>query len=170
MLKNFPFVALLTVAVSLAQIASAADISAKDRKYISETAQGLMAEIQMGGMAQKQAHDSRVKDFGKRMVDDHGKELQELKQLASQKNVTLPDAPNHEQKKESEKLSHLSGNAFDREYVKYEAKDHKKDVKDQGKEMKETADPDLKKFATSAHETVTDHRKIVDELQEKIGK
>ena len=104
------------------------------------------------------------------MVEDHGKDLQELKQLASQKNVTLPDSPNHGQKKEADKLEQLSGKAFDREYVKYEAKDHKKDVKDQGKEMKGTTDPDLKKFATAAHETVVTHRKIVDDLQAKIAR
>jgi putative membrane protein len=168
--KLFSFTALTVAALCVAPIVTAADLSSKDHKYITETAEGLMAEIQLGEMAEKQAQDERVKQFGKRMVEDHGKDLRELKQLAAQKKVTLPDSPNGGRRKEADKLGHLSRKAFDREYVKYEAKDHKKDVKDQRKEMKGTADPDLKKFATAAHETVLAHRKIVDDLETKIAK
>jgi putative membrane protein len=121
-------------------------------------------------MAQKQASDPRVKDFGRRMVADHGKELDELKQLASQKNVTLPDGPNKDQKAEAGKLAKLSGTAFDKEYVSYEIKDHKTDVKEHAEEMKETDDPDLKKFATAGHATVSTHKQIVQELHRHMAK
>ena len=168
--KLIRHITLVVITLSTVPIAAAADLTSKDHKYFTETAEGLMAEIQLGKMAEKQAWDDRVKQFGKRMVEDHGKDLQELKQLANQKNVTLPDSPSHGQKKEADKIRQLSGKAFDREYVKYEAKDHKKDVKDQGKEMKGTNDPDLKKFATATHETVVAHRKTVDDLQEKIAR
>lgn len=156
-------------ALSLAHIAVAADLSHKDEKYMTKTAHGLISEVAMGEMAQKNAADERVKQFGKRMVDDHGKDLENLKQLANQKKVKLPDAMDHGQKKEFDKLGKLSGKDFDREYVKYEAKDHKEDVEDQGKEMKSTSDPDLKKYATAAHDTVSRHKEIVDELHRTLG-
>lgn len=159
-----------TAALSMAHVAGAAELNKKDSKYMSDTAHGLISEVKMGDMAQKQAQDDRVKQFGKRMVEDHGKELDELKQLASQKNVTLPDAPNKEQSEEAEKLSKLSGKDFDKEYVKYEAKDHKQDVKDQGKEMKHAADADVKKFAIASYKTVSMHKKVVDGLHRQIGK
>lgn len=170
MYKLIRHITLVAITLSAIPYVSATDLTSKDHKYINETAEGLMAEIQLGKMAEQQAQDDRVKHFGKRMVEDHGKDLEALKQLASQKNVNLPDSPSHKQKKEADKLERLSGKAFDREYVTYEAKDHKKDVKDQGKEMKGTTDPDLKKFATSAHDTVVTHQKIVDNLQQKIAR
>lgn len=156
-------------ALSAAHIAGAADLSHKDSKYMEKTAQGLISEVAMGEMAQKNAADERVKQFGKRMVDDHGKDLENLKQLASQKKVTLPTAPDHGQKKELDKLGKLSGKDFDKEYVKYEVKDHKDDVKEQGEEMQKTADPDLKKFATAAHDTVSKHREMIDDLDRKLS-
>lgn len=159
-----------TAALSMAHLAGAAELNKKDSKYMNDTAQGLMSEVKMGEMAQKQTQDDRVKQFGKRMVDDHGKELDELKQLATRKNVTLPDAPNKEQSAEADKLSKLSGKEFDKEYVKYEVKDHKEDVKDQGKEMKHAADPDVKKFAAASYKTVSMHKKVVDGLHARIGK
>src|SRR5205085_10774093 len=103
-------------ALSATQFAGAVELGKKDVKYMQETAQGLMSEVKLGRMDQKQASDERIKDFGRRMVADHGKELDELKQLASQKNVKLPEAPNKEQVAEAGKLAKLSGTAFDKEY------------------------------------------------------
>jgi putative membrane protein len=168
-MKKMHSMALAVAALSVAQFAGAAELGKKDTRYMSETAQGLISEVKLGEMAQKQAADERVKEFGKRMVADHGKDLENLKQLASKKNVTLPDAANAEQRKEADKLAKLSGAAFDKEYVKYEMKDHKHDVKEQGEEMKQTADPDLKKFASAAHQTVSGHKQIVDDLHAKLG-
>ena len=156
-------------ALSVAHLAAAAEPSKQDTKYMAKTAQGLISEVTLGKMAQERASDERVKQFGKRMVDDHGKDLQQLKQLASQKKVTLPESSDSEQTREADKLGKLSGKGFDTEYVKYEAKDHKEDVEDQGKEMKTSADPDLKKFATAAYGTVSEHKKIIDDLQSKLG-
>lgn len=155
--------------LSISHLAAAADLSHKDTTYMTKTAQGLMSEVTLGEMAQKNAADERVKQFGKRMVDDHGKDLEALKQLASQKKVTLPTSPDSGQKKEVAKLGKLTGKDFDKEYVKYEAKDHKEDVEDQGKEMKTTSDPDLKKFATAAYDTVSKHKESIDELQKSLG-
>ncbi|MBK4735860.1 DUF4142 domain-containing protein [Noviherbaspirillum pedocola] len=158
------------LAATTAFAAQAADLSHHDKEYFKKTAEGLMAEVEMGKMAEKQAEDPGVKAFGKRMVDDHSKDLTELKQIASKKTVELPDAPSHKQKREADKLSKMTGKDFDREYVQYETKDHKEDIKDQAKEMKDTSDSDLKKFATAAHSTVTEHYKMVEDLHGKVGK
>lgn len=168
-MSNVVRLAAALAALSIAHVVVAADLSHKDEKYMAKTAHGLISEVAMGNMAQKNAADERVKQFGKRMVDDHGKDLENLKQLARQKKVTLPDDMDSGQKKELDKLGKLSGKDFDKEYVKYEVKDHKEDVEDQAKEMKSTSDPDLKKYATAAHDTVSKHKEVVDELHRTLG-
>ena len=154
----------------LGHAALASDVNKKDTEYLQKTAQGTMAEVKMGEMAQKQAADERVKQFGKRMVDDHGKDLQNIRQLASQKHVTLPDAPDEKQTKEAEKLAKLSGTDFDKEYVKYEMKDHEDDVKESGKTMKKATDPDVKNFASAEYQTVVAHKKEIDAIHSQLGK
>lgn len=161
---------MIALALLLSYSAQAADTNKKDTEYLQKTAQGTMAEVKMGEMAQKQAADERVKQFGKRMVEDHGKDLQNLRQLASQKHVTLPDAPSRKQRKEIDKLAKLSGADFDREYVKYEMKDHKDDVEENGKTMKKAADPDVRNFASAEYQTVSAHRKDIDALHAQLGK
>jgi putative membrane protein len=160
----------IAVALLLSHAAIAADLKKDDADYLKKTAQGLMAEVEMGKMAEKQASDERVKQFGKRMIDDHGKDLQNIKQLAGRKNLALPDSPDKDQRKEADKLAKMSGTDFDKEYVKYEAKDHKEDVEESGKTMKKTKDADVKAFATASYQTVSQHKKIADDLQAQLGK
>jgi putative membrane protein len=93
-----------------------------------------------------------------------------LKQLASQKNVSLPDSPNKQQTAEADKLAKLSGKDFDREYVKHEMQDHKHDVSENGKQMKKSADQDVKKFAGDEYQTVSTHKKMIDDLHAQLGK
>lgn len=162
--------AVIVGGVLLSHAAMAADLNKKDTEYLRKTAQGVMSEVNLGEMAQKQAADDRVKQFGKRMVDDHGKDLQNIRQLAIQKHVVLPDAPNKEQSKEADKLAKLSGADFDKEYVKYEMKDHKDDVKENGKTMKNAADPDVKNFASAEYRTVVAHKKEIDDIHTQLGK
>lgn len=164
-----PVIALMMLAGLLAsQSSSAASVSKSDVKYVTKSAQGLMSELKLGALAQERAGDQRVKDFGKQMVTDHGKDMEELKGLAAQKHVQLPQAMNQEQRKEAQKLSKLSGKEFDREYVKYEVKDHREDIKDQKEQIKKTTDPELKQFASKELETVTGHEQKVDALQAQI--
>jgi putative membrane protein len=160
----------LTMLAGLAfsQLSNAANLSKNDVKYLTESTQGLMSELKLGNLAQQRSSDERVRNFGKQMVTDHGKDLQQLQQLAAQKKIPLPETMNDDQRKEAEKLSKLSGKEFDKEYLRYEAKDHSDDIKEQGKEMKKTLDPDLKKFAGAEYETVTKHKQTVDALRALI--
>ena len=57
---------------------------------MKEAAIGGMAEVELGTLAKEKASNPDVKAFGDRMVTDHSKANDELKQWAQQKNVTLP--------------------------------------------------------------------------------
>jgi putative membrane protein len=164
-----PVIALTLLAGLLAaQSSSAASLSKSDVKYVTKAAQGFMSELKLGALAQERADDQGVKDFGKQMVTDHGKDMEELKGVAVQKHVQLQQTMNQEQRKEAEKLSKLSGKEFDREYVKYEVKDHREDIKDQKEQIKKTSDSELKQFASKELETVTGHKQKIDALQARI--
>jgi len=61
---------------------------------VKKAAQGRMAEVEMGKLASERASDPDVKKFGQRMVDDHTKANDQLKQVASSKNITLSESLN----------------------------------------------------------------------------
>ena len=93
-------------------------------------AEGGLAEVALGQLAVEKASSSDVKKFGQRMVDDHSKANDELKQLASQKNVDLPQDLSAKDKATKSTLEKLSGEQFDQAYMKAMVKDHKKNVTD----------------------------------------
>src|SRR4051812_36201522 len=115
---------------------TASGLSSADRKFITSAAQGGMLEVELGKIAAQKASDPDVKTFGQRMVDDHSKANDQLKQLASQKGVTLSDKLSPAKQKDVDKYNKLSGAAFDRSYMSHMVTDHKQDVAEFQKESK----------------------------------
>lgn len=143
-------------------------VSAHDRTFMKEAAQGGMAEVQLGQLAADHATDPDVKAFGQRMVTDHTKANDQLKQVASGMNVTLPTAVKASDKAEANRLSKMSGADFDRAYIRYMVKDHKKDVSDFQKEAK-SGHGDVQSFASTTLPTLQEHLKMAEDLQSKMG-
>lgn len=135
-----------------------------DTKFMKEAAEGGMAEVALGQLAAEKASGSDVKKFGQRMVDDHSKANDELKQLASQKNVDLPQDLSAKDKATKATLEKLSGEEFDQAYMKDMVKDHKKDVSDFRRESKSAQDPDVRTFATKILPTLEDHLKQAESI------
>ena len=122
---------------------SATTLSDSDKEFINKAAEGGLAEVTLGQLAASKATSNDVKDFGNRMVNDHGKAGDELKALASQKGLTLPGTPSADEQKAQKDLSSKSGAAFDKAYMSNMVKDHEKDAKEFDKASKSVADPDL---------------------------
>jgi|GEM_PF-645553 len=64
--------------------------SKDDQRFMQDVAEGGKAEVALGNLALQRAASDDVKQFAQRMVDDHSKANQELTELASQKNISLP--------------------------------------------------------------------------------
>ena len=139
-----------------------------DKEFVMKAAQGGMAEVMLGQTASSKGTSPDVKNFGNRMVSDHGKANDELKQLAQNKGMALPADVDDESKKMSEKLSKLSGKDFDKEYMNGMVDDHEKDVKEFEKASKDAKDPDLKAWASKTLPTLQDHLKMAKETKAKL--
>jgi putative membrane protein len=109
-----------------------------------------------------------VKKFAERMVQDHGKANDQLKQLASSKGLNLPTDLDRSARREHDKLSKLSGADFDREYMKHMVSDHKKDVKEFSDEAKSGKDSDVKQFASSTLPTLQQHLQLAQQTDAAV--
>jgi putative membrane protein len=141
-----------------------ANMAAQDHNFLMDAAMGGMLEVELGRMATTQGASDAVKQFGQRMVDDHGKANQELMSLAQSKGITLPTEIDEKHKKDMTKLSSLSGAEFDREYGKMMLSDHRKDVSEFEKQSTRGTDADLKAFATKTLPTLKEHLKMAESL------
>jgi putative membrane protein len=139
-----------------------------DQTFLKEAAEGGLAEVELGQLAVEKSSNEDVKRFAQRMVEDHGKANEDLKQLATQKGVSLPSEPTAKQKAKKEQLSKLSGNEFDKAYMSDMLKDHKAYIAAFEKESDSGNDSDIKRFASQALPTLRAHLKQAESVTGKI--
>jgi putative membrane protein len=140
-----------------------------DAQFAKKAAQGGMAEVKMGQLAQDKGTANSVKKFGQRMVEDHSKAGDELKQKAAKENITLPNDMNAKDKATYDSLSKLSGAAFDRAYARDMVKDHEEDIAEFNKEANGGQDAAIKDFASQKLPTLQDHLKQAKEMRQNVS-
>jgi putative membrane protein len=159
--------------MSLAVFSTAAEEGAKadhsKKHFMQEAAQGGLAEVALGKLAANQGENEEVKKFGQRMVTDHGKANEELKNLAASEAVTLPAKMDEEATELQQRLSKLSGAQFDRAYMKEMLEDHKKDIAAFERQSEQGDDPDVKKWAAQTLPTLKEHLRLAQETAKKVG-
>jgi len=159
--------ALVAVGLLLAVPCARAEtpVSNADRDFILGAAQGGMTEVKLGELAVQKGTRDDVKAFGEMMGKDHGALNSDLKALAVQKGVTLPDGLDAKHQKMVDKLGALTGATFDDAYIAGMIKDHKKDAKEFKAESDETKDAEIKTFVDKSIPVVDAHLKSITALQ-----
>ncbi len=132
--------------------------------FVRQAAEAGMAEVELGQLASSKATRQDVKDFAQMMVTDHGKANEQLKDLASKKNLTLPTEPTAAQRAEKARLEKLSGAAFDSAFTKAMERDHRKAVSLFSKEASSGSDSDLKQWAGQTLPTLKEHLAKAEQL------
>ena len=142
-------------------------LNESDRSFITAAAQGGMAEVKLSQLAENRAECEEVKDFGQRMVQDHQRANQELMQMASQKGES-PDAKlDAKHQNLYERLSSLSGENFDREYINAMVEDHEQVISEFERETSYGNDQDLKTWASMTLPTLREHLEMAQNISDQ---
>ena len=135
--------------------------------FMNDAALGGMAEVEISKLAKDRALNARVKKFAEMMINDHGAANNDLKTIAREKNVTLPDNLGKHQK-HLEDLSSKNGHAFDKAYMKMMVDDHKDVVEAFEKCAENGTDPDVKTFASQKLPTLRMHLDSAKAINESL--
>jgi putative membrane protein len=146
-----------------------ANRSTADRTFMMKAAQGGMAEVELGTLAKNNGSSPDVKEFGSKMVDDHTAANNELKQIAAKENVTLPTSLDAKDQALKDRLSKLSGPAFDKAYMAAMVKDHEHDVTEFRREASSGQDPEVKQFAAKTLPTLQGHLEMAKTTHQKVS-
>jgi putative membrane protein len=146
---------------------SSSQLDPADRTFVKKAAQGGLAEVELGKLATEKASSDEVKKFGQRMVDDHSKANDQLKQVASKLGVNVPDKLSPKDQATKDRLSKLSGEQFDAAYMRDMVKDHTKDVAEFRHESEKAKNDEVKNFASQALPTLEDHLKQAKSISPK---
>jgi putative membrane protein len=144
-------------------------VAQEDRDFATEAAQGGLIEVRLGELAQQQAKSAEVKDFGQRMVDDHGQANDKLTQIAEQKGIELPQDLSEDAQATYDELQQQSGAEFDQAYMDEMVSDHEDDVSAFEDYVEDAQDPDLRSFAEETLPTLKEHLALAKQTQEQVA-
>ena len=139
-----------------------------EKDFIEEAAASGMAEVRLGDLAQQKASNAEVKQFAQQLVKEHTKANSELEQIAAAQNVTPPQELKSKHQKAYDKLSKLSGDEFDKAFVKQMVQDHQAAVKLFERGSKNVTDPQVKQFASSTLPKLQNHLEEARRLQDDV--
>jgi putative membrane protein len=135
----------------------ATPLSKEDSNFVIEAAIGGMMEVDAGNLAQQNANNQRVKDFGGMMVTDHSKANNELQGLASSHGISLPAALPADKQKHLDAMKKMTGKAFDKHYMDMMVNDHKKTIDKFKMASEKCDDANLKSWASQTLPTLQKH-------------
>jgi putative membrane protein len=135
-----------------------------DDAFAKKAAEGGIAEVKFGQLAEDKGNSPTVKDFGKRMVADHTKANEQLEKEAAKEKVDLPTKMTNRDQMAYDRLSKLSGASFDRVYARDMVRDHRADIVEFQAESKSGHKDWTKTFATQTLPTLQEHLKQAEEM------
>jgi putative membrane protein len=103
------------------------------------------------------------------MISDHEQLARSFEPLLSQARVTPPTSLNTGQQKLYTRLDALSGDDFDREYIKEMQIDHDRDLTAYKNELRTTKDQQIKTALQSAQDVIAGHAGMANDIARKLG-
>ncbi|MBB3120307.1 DUF4142 domain-containing protein [Pseudoduganella violacea] len=159
----------LLAALLAAGGASAQALNKGDQRLLNDLAQANMAEVEVARIALQKSQNEQVRSFAQQMIDDHGKGLDAVKQVAQNKGVNLAAEPDSKQKALAQKLQALSGEQFDRQYLEQAGvQGHRQAHALVSKVQKQAKDADVKALAAQLQPTVDQHLSQVQQLNASL--
>lgn len=137
--------------------------------FAENAAEAGVLEVDLGKLAVQKGASDQVKQFGMRMVDDHSKAGDELNEIAAKDNLAVPFQVNAGDQSIVDRLSKLTGDAFDRAYLRQMVTDHEKAVALFQREASNGTNPDLKTWAMTTLPMLQDHLRQARETETRLG-
>jgi len=140
-----------------------------DEQFAHNAAQGGMAEVKLGQLAQDRGSSDVVKSFAQRMIAQHSRANDQLKQVAAQANISLPADISAKDQSTYDKLSKLSGSDFDRAYARDMVDDHAADLAEFQKEANAGRSAEIKTFALQSLPMLREHLNQAREMLKLVS-
>ena len=155
-------------AVTTAKTGGGEQRPAFDSEFMTKAASGGMLEVQLGEQVAKKATTPDVKQFAQQMVTDHTKSNNELKELAAQKNITLPTTLGEDQQKVYDEVVAEKGAELDKKYVSAMLTDHQEDIEEYQAAVTQSTDANVKTYAQKNLPVLQMHLGMLQKMQPVI--
>lgn len=144
---------------------------ADDRRFMHSAAEAGHFEVIAGEMALARAHDPAVRDYGRRLMQDHMDANRKLERIAMNFGAQLPSRPTRQQLNLVQRLRGLRGEAFDRTFMdEVGVQSHERAIalfRDEANSS--SAHPALQHYARQNLPALQMHLRTAQDLQARVG-
>jgi putative membrane protein len=139
-------------------------VSPATKKFVTDAAMTDIFEIQAGQLAQQKVSDAVYKDFAQMTIEDHTKTTDQLKGMAPTLGIELPQQLDKMHQAAIDKLSAMSGAAFERTYKADQIHGHREAVAMFERYANSGDNADLRKWASDTLPTLRKHLQHAEAL------
>ncbi len=148
----------------------APDPSRTPDAFASEVFAEDLLELQLGGLAQSRAHSAEVKEYARRMVVNHTAIEVIMTGIATNESIAIPSALSAEDAATVERLSGLTGVAFDKAYMTLMVERYSRLLALFRWQYDNCSNAAVKTFAVQTMPIVAVHSRVADELNAEVNK
>ena len=160
----------LAAVVSVGAVAAVrADSVSDDKKFIADSSQDSLAEINYAKLALQKSQDKNVRAFATKMIHDHEMLIQSMKPFAAKLDAKVPSGPPLLDDAKYAELKLMSGSTFDHAYVEAMVKDHHADLESFVKERDATQNAALKAAVVKGEAVIKGHAQMIDGIARQGG-
>ena len=138
-----------------------------DKQFIADAVRGNDLELKLAKLASTKAGSDAVKQYAKRMLDEHGAANQQLKLLATRIDANLANqgaGAGDAEDKAAEEFKNLSGAAFDQAYKQREIRAHQQAVARYQQAATQVKNAEVLDFINKTLPVLQDHRAAAQAL------
>jgi putative membrane protein len=137
--------------------ARAADVSKTDAEFLKMAAEADMTTTHIGKMAEDRAATTEIKDYGKKLAQDHTSDYGQVAELAAKVGADVPKGIDKVDDRQIASLDKLKGKTFDRTFLTQETAEHERLIKAFQQEAEHGSNADIKDYANKALPVIQGH-------------
>ncbi|HEX7845075.1 MAG TPA: DUF4142 domain-containing protein [Chitinophagaceae bacterium] len=142
-------------------------VDQESSEFLVRVADAGMNEVDITKLAQEKASIPEVKSLASMLWTDHSQLNQQVKQLAQERNITLPSTTSADHAKEMDDLKAKTGKNFDREFIRKMISKHNSSIDAFEKAVKDVKDSGVRTFADNTLPKLRMHRDSAQAIEKK---
>ncbi|UOR04637.1 DUF4142 domain-containing protein [Hymenobacter aerilatus] len=140
-----------------------------DAEFAVAASSSNMLEIALGKLAQQKAIAMEVKEWGKRMEQEHGQAEQQLQAIAERAHIALPQMMGKEDRDIYDDIDDRKYFGFDKKYMRDLQELHKRTIARFADAAAKASNPELRTYATEMLPKLREHEEITAQLFERAS-
>jgi len=155
-------VVILTLAVTGSAALATMNLSPSDRHFVRKAMEGGVSEIVLAREVARRTGDPTARGFASRMIRDHSQNDEQLETVAQSLGMNPPQQPDAETRQEIQRLTGMSAQAVAQEYLRYEVRDHRKDIADFQEELSTTSNDQIRAYVQQSLPVLHAHLRLAE--------